>query len=228
MERVIKNIVFDLGGVIMTLDPAEALRRFKALGLSDAERYLDSYTQSGIFGNLEEGKITAEDFRSKLSSLTGHELTFDECKHAWLGYRKDVPQRNLDLLKELRAKGYRLILLSNTNPFMMDWALSSEFDGKGSSLNDYFDALYLSYRLGIMKPAPDFFRQVLDNENILPEETLFVDDGPRNVEAAGKLGFMTMCPDNGSDWTGSFAHFFIYEIIRHICAEFQTYTDKML
>lgn len=202
MERVIKNIVFDLGGVIMTLDPVEALRRFKALGLSDAERYLDSYTQSGIFGNLEEGKITAEDFRSKLSSLTGHELTFDECKHAWLGYRKDVPQRNLDLLKELRAKGYRLILLSNTNPFMMDWALSSEFDGKGSSLNDYFDALYLSYRLGIMKPAPDFFRQVLDNENILPEETLFVDDGPRNVEAAGKLGFITMCPDNGSDWTG--------------------------
>lgn len=202
MERVIKNIVFDLGGVIMTLDPAEALRRFKALGLSDAERYLDAYTQSGVFGNLEEGKITAEDFRSKLSSLTGHELTFDECKHAWLGYRKDVPQRNLDLLKELRAKGYRLILLSNTNPFMMDWALSSEFDGKGSSLNDYFDALYLSYRLGIMKPAPDFFRQVLDNENILPEETLFVDDGPRNVEAAGKLGFMTMCPDNGSDWTG--------------------------
>lgn len=207
MERVIKNIVFDLGGVIMTLDPAEALRRFKALGLSDAERYLDSYTQSGIFGNLEEGKITAEDFRSKLSSLTGHELTFDECKHAWLGYRKDVPQRNLDLLKELRAKGYRLILLSNTNPFMMDWALSSEFDGKGSSLNDYFDALYLSYRLGIMKPAPDFFRQVLDNENILPEETLFVDDGPRNVEAAGKLGFMTMCPDNGSDWTGELRSF---------------------
>lgn len=202
MERVIKNIVFDLGGVIMTLDPAEALRRFKALGLSDAERYLDAYTQSGIFGNLEEGKITAEDFRSKLSSLTGHELTFDECKHAWLGYRKDVPQRNLDLLKELRAKGYRLILLSNTNPFMMDWALSIEFDGKGSSLNDYFDALYLSYRLGIMKPAPDFFSQVLDNENILPEETLFVDDGPRNVEAAGKLGFITMCPDNGSDWTG--------------------------
>lgn len=202
MERVIKNIVFDLGGVIMTLDPAEALRRFKALGLSDAERYLDAYTQSGIFGNLEEGKITAEDFRSKLSSLTGHELTFDECKHAWLGYRKDVPQRNLDLLKELRAKDYRLILLSNTNPFMMDWALSSEFDGKGSSLNNYFDALYLSYRLGIMKPAPDFFRQVLDNESILPEETLFVDDGPRNVEAAGKLGFITMCPDNGSDWTG--------------------------
>lgn len=57
MERVIKNIVFDLGGVIMTLDPAEALRRFKALGLSDAERYLDAYTQSGIFGILRKERL---------------------------------------------------------------------------------------------------------------------------------------------------------------------------
>lgn len=57
MERVIKNIVFDLGGVIMTLDPAEALRRFKALGLSDAERYLDAYTQSGIFGILRRERL---------------------------------------------------------------------------------------------------------------------------------------------------------------------------
>lgn len=202
MDKVIKNIVFDLGGVIMTIDHEEALRRFKALGLENAEHYLDPYTQSGIFGDLEEGKIKAEDFRRELSGLIGRELTFDECKYAWLGYRKEVPQRNLDMLKELRAKGYRLILLSNTNPFMMDWALSKEFDGNGSSLNDYFDSLYLSFRLGMMKPAPDFFRQVVSNEKINPEESLFVDDGPRNVKAASELGFNTFCPENGSDWTG--------------------------
>lgn len=201
-KDIIKNIIFDLGGVVMTLDPIEALRRFKKLGLNEAERYLDAYTQSGIFGNLEEGKITAEDFRRELSSLIGRELTFEECKNAWLGYRKDVPLRNLDMLEELRNLGYRLILLSNTNPFMMDWALSTEFDGKGSSLADYFDSLYLSYRLGVMKPDAGFFMQVIESEKILPEETLFVDDGPRNVEAAGKLGFMTICPANGSDWTG--------------------------
>ena len=98
---MIKNIIFDLGGVIMTISHDEALRRFKELGLTDAERHLDPYTQSGIFGDVEEGKITAEEFRSSLSRLVGRELTFDECKHAWLGYRKDVPKRNLDALKEL-------------------------------------------------------------------------------------------------------------------------------
>ena len=199
---MIKNIVFDLGGVIMTIDQNEALRRFKALGLDDAERQLDPYTQTGIFGDVEEGKITAEEFRAELSRIVGRTLSFDECKYGWLGYRKDVPRRNLEALRRLRGEGYRLILLSNTNPFMMSWALTKDFDGGTGSLDDYFDALYLSYRLGVMKPNPKFFQAVIDNEQILPEESLFVDDGPRNIEAASKLGFNAMCPENGADWTG--------------------------
>lgn len=201
---MIRNVVFDLGGVIMTIDQNEALRRFKALGLADAERHLDPYTQTGVFGDLEEGKITAEDFRTGLSRLIGREVTNDECKHAWLGYRKDVPQRNLDTLKDLRSKGYRLILLSNTNPFMMSWALSKDFDGGKASLEDYFDSLYLSYKVGAMKPNPEFFKNLLDNEKINPAESLFVDDGPRNIESACRLGFNTLCPVNGSDWRTEF------------------------
>ncbi len=200
---MIKNIIFDLGGVIMTIDQGEAMRRLKVLGLESAEDFLNPYTQNGIFGDLEEGKITAEEFRSELGKLVGREMTFDDCKYFWLGYRKEVPQRNLDFLKVLRAKGYRLILLSNTNPFMMSWALSNEFDGNGKSLEDYFDALYLSFRLKTMKPSQRFFQKVLESECIRPEESLFVDDGRRNVEAAEQLGFHTLCPKNGSDWTGS-------------------------
>lgn len=203
---MIKNIVFDLGGVIMTIDHAEALRRFKALGLADAERQLDPYTQTGIFGDVEEGKITADEFRRELGRMVGRELSFEECKHAWLGYRKEVPARNLDLLKRLRAEGYRLVLLSNTNPFMMDWGLSPAFDGKGGSLGDYFDALYMSFRIGVMKPDPAFFKHVLGKEGIRPEESVFVDDGPRNIEAARALGFNTFCPVNGTDWTADFSH----------------------
>ena len=199
---MIKNIVFDLGGVIMTIDQNEALRRFKALGLDDAERQLDPYTQTGIFGDVEEGKITAEEFRAELSRIVGRTLSFDECKYGWLGYRKEVPRRNLEALRRLRGEGYRLILLSNTNPFMMSWALTKDFDGGTGSLDVYFDALYLSCRLGVMKPNPKFFQAVIDNEQILPEESLFVDDGPRNIEAASKLGFNAMCPENGADWTG--------------------------
>lgn len=199
---MIKNIIFDLGGVIMTLSHPGGVKRFKELGVSDAEKQLDPYTQTGIFGDLEGGRISAEEFRSALSKMVGREVTFEECKYCWLGYRADLPQRNLDVLKKLRSEGYRLILLSNTNPFMMDWAESGEFDGKGNSIHHYFDALYMSYRVKAMKPSEYFFRYVLEKEAIKPEETLFVDDGPRNVAMAADMGIHTFCPENGSDWTG--------------------------
>ena len=198
---MIKNIIFDLGGVIMTLDNPEAVRRFKALGLADAEQQLDAYTQTGIFGDLEHGKITAEDFMREISKQVGHEVSYEACRHAWLGYCKEVPARNLQLLQELRSKGYRVILLSNTNPFMMSWVMSDEFDGKGHPLSYYMDACYCSYQLGVMKPDETFFRKVLMSEQILPSETLFVDDGPRNVAAASQIGITTFCPENGADWT---------------------------
>lgn len=198
---MIKNILFDLGGVIITLDPDQAVSRFKEIGLVDADKRLDTYTQSGIFGDLEQGKISAEQFRAGLSQIVGHEVTADQCLYAWKGYCKEVPQRNLDALLRLRSQGYRVVLVSNTNPFMMSWALSNDFDGNGHSLEYYLDALYMSYRLGVMKPDEAYFRKVIENEGILPEETLFLDDGKRNVEAAARLGMHTYCPLNGCDWT---------------------------
>ena len=198
---MIRNIVFDLGGVIMTICQDEAIKRFKSIGLKNVEDYLNPYTQTDIFGDIEEGKISAEQFREKLSELIGKEVTYEECKFAWLGYRQDVPLRNLDILRKLKAQGYKLILLSNTNPFMMSWGLSGEFDGNGNSLESYFDSLYLSYKLGVMKPNKKIFQYIIDNEKIQPGESLFIDDGERNINAARLLGFKTLCPINGEDWT---------------------------
>ena len=205
---MIKNLIFDLGGVIITLAPDEALRRFKSLGLENAEEQMDAYTQMGIFGQLEEGKISAEAFREELSRQVGREVTYDECRHAWLGYVKEVPQRNLDALLRLRSEGYRIILLSNTNPYMMSWVRSPEFDGHGHSIDYYMDACYLSYQLGVMKPDTEFFHRVLMTEKIMASETLFIDDGPRNVATASQMGIRTYCPQNGADWTTT-----IYEYI---------------
>ena len=198
---MIRNIVFDLGGVIMTICQEEAIKRFKSIGLKNVEDYLNPYTQTDIFGDIEEGKISAEQFRAKLSELIGKEVTYEECKFAWLGYRQDVPLRNLDILRKLKAQGYKLILLSNTNPFMMSWGLSGEFDGNGNSLESYFDSLYLSYKLGVMKPNKKIFQYIIDNEKIQPGESLFIDDGERNINAARLLGFKTLCPIHGEDWT---------------------------
>ncbi len=198
---MIKNLIFDLGGVVITLDHPEGVRRFKALGVSDAERQLDAYTQGGIFGELEGGLITADTFRTELSRLVGHEVSHDECRHAWLGYAREVPQRNLEALKRLRREGYRLILLSNTNPYMMSWVRSADFDGHGHGIDHYFDAVYCSYELKVMKPSPEFFHKVFMAEHISPEETLFIDDGIRNVATASEMGIRTFCPENGADWT---------------------------
>lgn len=185
----------------MTLDHPKAVRRFKELGIKDAEQRLDPYTQTGIFGDLEAGKITDEEFRKGLSELAGREISYQECCYAWQGYVREVPQRNLDALVRLHNEGYRIILLSNTNPFMMEFILSDRFDGKGHSLAHYVDAMYLSYRLKVMKPDETFFRRVLMSEQIIPADTLFVDDGPRNVAAASQIGIRTYCPENGADWT---------------------------
>ena len=198
---MIKNIIFDLGGVIITLDHQYAVKCFERLGLANAAQQLDPYTQGGMFGDLEEGKINASEFIDKLSNECGRQLSYEECLHAWLAYRKELPQRNLKALRQLRKEGYRLILRSNTNPFMMHWANGENFDGDGHAISDYFDALYMSYKVGMMKPDPMFFRKVLMDEKILAEETLFVDDGPRNVAAASQLGIYTYCPENGADWT---------------------------
>ena len=198
---MIKTIAFDLGGVIMTIDQPQAISRFKEIGAVEVEKWLDPYTQTGIFGDLEHGLISAEDFRKELSRLIGKELTAEQCAYAWQGYAKDVPMRNLELVKKLRQQGYRVVLLSNTNPYMMQWAMSAKFDGQGHSLADYFDYCYLSYQLQMMKPSEEIFRYVLAQEQVQPQEILFVDDGPRNVAAASQLGIRTFCPENGADWT---------------------------
>ena len=197
----IKKIAFDFGGVIIRQNQQQAVERFKQIGLLDAEERLGAYTQQGIFGQLEEGKITAEDFRWQLSLLIGRAVTIEDCSYAWRGYCDGLPQRNLEALQRLRREGYGLSILSNTNPFMMGWALSKNFDGNGNSLADYVDALYLSYQMKVMKPSAEIFHRVLEAEDVRPEELLFVDDSSHNISAAQELGIATFQPVNGEDWT---------------------------
>lgn len=199
--KQIKNIAFDLGGVVIALSYEQAVRRFEEIGLKDARQHLDAFHQRGIFGDLERGIITTEEFRIELGKLIGREVTYDECLYAWHGYVEYVPQKNLQMLLKLRQLGYKVCLLSNTNPFMMQWAMSNEFDGNGHSMDYYFDNLYLSYKYKYMKPSPEIFKIMLEGQQSSAEETLFLDDGQKNVEAAKELGMKTLFPENNEDWT---------------------------
>ena len=199
MAERIKNIAFDLGGVVIALSYEQAVRRFEEIGLRNARQHLDAYQQKGIFGDLEEGRITDVQFCEQLSILVGRQLTMDECFYAWHGYVQSVPKRNLETIRQLRQQGYKVCLLSNTNSFMMRWA-NSDFDGNGHGVGDYFDALYLSYQHKVMKPRREIFELMLQGQQATAAETLFIDDSTSNCAAAEALGIRTLCPQDNADW----------------------------
>ncbi|MDH8702394.1 HAD superfamily hydrolase (TIGR01509 family) [Dysgonomonadaceae bacterium PH5-43] len=196
----IKNIVFDLGGVILTLDRSEAIRRFESKGLKNAADLLDPYHQKGIFLELEEGTLTLEEFYDAVREEAGTYISDEDIDWGWLGFIQDTPIYKLKMLEDLRAKGYNLYLLSNTNPVIMKWALSKDFSSEGKSLDEYFDKLYLSYKLGVTKPNPSIYEQLIADSGILASETLFIEDGKDNIEAGKAVGFKVFQPLNGEDF----------------------------
>ena len=188
MRKDITNVVFDFGGVVAPADLSIVINKFKALGLEDIEKYLNMVRQQGFFGDFETGLIDKEEFRIRVGKEVGREVSMDECRDAYMGFFSTVPERNLELFRKLRAEGYRLSLLSNTNPFIVEWALSKEFDGHGHSLDEYLDSMYLSYELKVMKPDERIYRLMLESEKVAPSQVLFIDDGPKNIAAARQIG----------------------------------------
>lgn len=178
MRKDITNVVFDFGGVVAPADLSIVINKFKALGLEDIEKYLNMVRQQGFFGDFETGLIDKEEFRIRVGKEVGREVSMDECRDAYMGFFSTVPERNLELFRKLRAEGYRLSLLSNTNPFIVEWALSKEFDGHGHSLDEYLDSMYLSYELKVMKPDERIYRLMLESEKVAPSQVLFIDDDP--------------------------------------------------
>ena len=196
---MIKDIVFDFGGVLTTIDTDRALARFKELGLENPKEYINSYCQKGPFFALENGDITAGEFCDELGKLCSREIGYDDARHAWCGFITEVHEEFLDSLQQLRP-GYRLSVLSNTNPFIQEWARSPLFTPCGKSLDDYFDMLFLSYRMKCSKPGEEIYSKMLSDGGMVAEETLFIDDSDKNLEAAAKVGIKTLKVENGEDW----------------------------
>ena len=201
---MIKNIVFDFGGVIADIDRDRAVASFVRIGLKDANTRLDKYQQTGIFQALEEGKISTDMFQAELEKLCMRPLTWEEIQQAWLGFMINVDERRLQLLENLKKTGYKLYILSNTNPYVMGWACSEKFTSLHKPLTHYFDKLYLSYEIGCTKPEKAIFKYVLSDSCMHPAETLFVDDGAANIAMGKSLGLHTFQPTNGTDWRNDF------------------------
>lgn len=196
---MIKDIVFDFGGVIVDISRDKAVERFLEIGVDKADEILGAYKQSGILLAFEEGKLTQAQFYDELRKLAGKDIPDERIDYAWFGFLLPVLQERLDFLFQLR-KHYRVYLLSNTNPIIMGWARSTKFTAAGKPLDAYFDKLYLSYEMGVTKPDPQIFELMIKDAGLIPEHTLFVDDSALNIEVGKKLGFSTYQPAEGDDY----------------------------
>lgn len=123
---MIKNIIFDLGGVITNIDQYAALNAFSNLGISDIDLYLDPYQQQGIFMDLETGKLNAQQFRQACCTLSGREVSMEEIFNAWLTFASELQVEKLRCLNKL-SKNYMLYLLSNTTHILCYGQILSTF-----------------------------------------------------------------------------------------------------
>ena len=184
-------LLFDLGGVIMKIDRMEAVKAFQSLGMADADAFFDPYQQSGSFGLLEAGQITPERFRDDVRPRFRPGVTDDEIDEALCRFLIEIPAERLHRLSELRRKGHKVYMLSNTNRIMWDRFIIPEFRKLGGDLSDYFDGVVTSFEAGVCKPDERIYNYAVSKLGLTPEETTFFDDGPANIEAAQALGFKT-------------------------------------
>ena len=181
----IKNIILDLGGVLINLDYNKLNDRLGILGLSNT---FSKSEQIELFDKLEEGKISEKDFIRAFNRLTEANHNRQTIINAWNSILLDFPIERLELLKHLGQK-YRLFLFSNTNSMHIREVYNIINRAYGiKNLNHYFEKIYLSNELGIRKPKTDGFDYILKDNNLKRNETLFIDDSPQHVEGAKKAG----------------------------------------
>ena len=190
MDKKIKNIVFDLGGVLVDLDFKAAINGLQQAGFANVKEQLQSFDREGIFQKFELGEMTAEEFRTAIRENSTVTLTDEEIDALWNAMLLEIPREKLELILDLRGK-YMVYLLSNTNSIHWDYVCKNAFNYRGFRVNDYFEETFLSYEMHLAKPDKAIFEKVLEEANLLPEETLFIDDSEANCKAASELGIHT-------------------------------------
>ncbi len=187
----IQQIIFDFGGVILDIDPQQTLNALKALGVSNIEPFISKEFQEKVTDKFERGILTPEIFRQKVREKVGIKLSDEQIDDAWNALLLDIPKERIAILEEVKQH-YKIFLLSNSNEIHYDIYLRDlqlrfgyrEFD-------QLFHKAYFSFDLHLSKPDPEVFEFILNQHQLLPNETLFIDDTLSHIKAARKLGLRT-------------------------------------
>ncbi|HYX05692.1 MAG TPA: HAD family phosphatase [Bacteroidales bacterium] len=189
---LIKNFLFDLGGVILNVDVQKTIDAFRDIGIDHIEQIYDGLRQHHVFDRLETGEIDEEAFRDYLRKEAGSALDDGQINGAWNAMIRDIPEERIKLLKRLKF-GFNLYLLSNTNEIhrrYYDQLVRKSFHRGG--LGNYFNKDFYSHKIGYRKPDPEAFHYVIEQTGLQPAETFFVDDNAENIATAERLGFAVL------------------------------------
>ncbi len=188
---MIKNLLFDMGNVIIDINIPLTHRAFAQLASLDAEAANELFRAKAFFRHFEVGEVSESEFRAMLKrEFRGEAWTDSAIDAAWCALLLEMPKERLELLAKLSRK-YRVFLLSNTNPIHVR-EITRRAAALGVDFPGLFEKMYLSSEMGLMKPDPAIYERVLADAGLVAEETLFVDDSLDNILAANALGIQTI------------------------------------
>ena len=199
MENI-ENVVFDLGGVLVDLESRGLGDVYKRQGMDAVAELINPYYPAEMIGQLEHGLISFHEMCDRMRQLAATPaVTDEEIGRAYGDFLTGVPVAKMRQIEQLRRRGIRTYVLSNNNPSSMRF-IREMFTTDGKCMEDYFDRIYLSYEMRELKPSEAIFRKMIADSGMVPERTLFIDDGQKNVDAAQALGFAVYKPAPGEDF----------------------------
>lgn len=186
-----RNILFDLGGVILDINIQATLKRFYELGFPPELLQYPESMQTDVFFNYQTGKLDTLEFRNEIRKASGVNMSDEVFDEAWNAMLVGIPRERTRLIKTL-SKRYRLYMLSNTSEMHARVFERMYLEAAGESMHEVFDKIYYSHEIGLHKPDREAWEYVIKDAGIKPEETLFLDDTIYNIKASQELGFQAI------------------------------------
>ena len=195
----IKNIIFDLGGVIINLGIPKTISEFNKLSSKPFESIYTQLQQTTIFDLFDKGHISENDFFEELKKSLDKPVTDTQLLDAWNAMLLDYPIHRLHMLNTLKQR-YRIFLLSNTNETHITRFEEDLYQQHGyKNLAPFFEKVYYSCRIGMRKPDAEIFEFVLQDNQLNASETIFIDDSPQHVQGALKTGINAHLLEKNND-----------------------------
>lgn len=195
----IRNLVFDLGGVLVDLDAQSCKNAFCKIGAKDIVTLWPNKQLEDIVNKANIGQLDTHSFCQEIRHAANISTRDEDIIWAWnqmLGSIKDAKKEKLIILH----KKYRIFLLSNTNDIHWNKCAEDLFPMRNYVAEDYFEKIFLSYEMNLLKPDPSIFEHVILEGDINPLETIFIDDTIENCKIAHQLGFNVLQETSGEDW----------------------------